>query len=64
MNKDDLEALVDKLGMDAVVTWLEDIAYEKAYHLRCNWQDGQSAKVWDKIARVLGRTAVKTGIRY
>lgn len=64
MNKDDLEALVDKLGMDAVLVCLEDIAYEKAYHLRCNRQDELAAKVWTKIARVLCRTSTKVGIKY
>ena len=59
MTKDDLEVLVDKLGMDVVVTWLEDIAYEKADHLRCNWQDEHGAKVWDKIAHALCRASAK-----
>ena len=45
---DELETIVDRIGLAKVLDMLSDIAYEKAAHVRSNWQDDQTAKVWSK----------------
>lgn len=60
----ELEALVDATSLLHVLTGLELIAYEKAEHLRVNWQDRASAKHWDNAGKVVGNAArnAKIGI--
>lgn len=48
-----LEALIDKYTLPQIVAQLADICREKSQHLRENWQDEKSAKVWDKNATKL-----------
>lgn len=48
-----LEALIDKHGLLQIVTGLDLICAEKAEHLRVNWQDKASARVWDRAANAL-----------
>ena len=45
-----LEQLVDQHGLLHVVTGLELVCAEKAEHIRANWQDAQTARVWDRAA--------------
>lgn len=52
-----LEAMIDKHGLLHVVTGLELICREKADHIRTNWQDKQTARVWDIAARHLDHAA-------
>lgn len=52
-----LEALVDAHGLTRVVSTLSVICGEKADHLRSNWQDDRSAKLWEADGRVLDRAA-------
>jgi hypothetical protein len=47
---DILETMVDHASLIDVLTTLEQIAHAKADHLRSNWQDDKSAKVWEKDA--------------
>jgi hypothetical protein len=54
-----IEATVDKHGLIHVVTALELMCQEKAEHLRANWQDEQSAKVWDKAAKAIYAAVLK-----
>jgi len=56
--EDDLEDLIDKHGLSGVVSALSDICYEKANHVRTNWQDEVLAKAWEKNAKVLDRVKV------
>ncbi len=51
----DLEDLVDAVGILGVIDGLTTIAYSKADHLRSNWQDTATAKVWDRIGHYLER---------
>jgi hypothetical protein len=48
-----LETLLDKHGLLAIATALEGLCSDKAEHLRVNWQDRSSAKVWDRAAKHL-----------
>jgi hypothetical protein len=57
----DLEQLMDAASLDTLVELLAEIAAEKAEHIRSNWQDPMTAKVWDAAARQLGRVK-PTGI--
>lgn len=56
---DQVEALVDQVGMNDMVDFLTAIAYAKAEHLRTNWQDEKSAKIWEHDAKILARTYPK-----
>lgn len=55
-----LEAMVDKAGMRNVLYALEHICSAKAEHIAVNWQDTFLAKVWEKQARLLNKTAKDT----
>ncbi len=55
--KDQLEALLDRSAPDALVEALAEIAAQKATHVRENWQDEPTAKLWEKIAGSLDREA-------
>lgn len=51
--ENELEAMVDKLGLYGVLDALQVITYEKAEHLRTNWQDSSAARAWVKCASLL-----------
>ena len=53
----ELEEMIDRHGLTHVVTGLSLICSEKAEHLRVNWQDRVSAKVWDADAKTLDKAA-------
>lgn len=57
--REDLEALVDKYAIDGVASVLEQICYEKAEHVRTNWQDENLAKEWERAGKILNRAALK-----
>ncbi len=46
-----LEGMIDRWTMVSVLDALVDICDGKAGHLRSNWQDETSARVWDYLAR-------------
>ena len=53
-----LEELIDKHGLRSITEELAMICYEKAQHIRENWQDDKLAKTWDKDAKtVINATA-------
>lgn len=45
--RDTLEAMIDRTSLTAVLEGLFDVCGDKAEHIRANWQDEQTAKVWD-----------------
>lgn len=53
----DLEDLVDSIGIQGVIRGLAIIAGEKAEHVRSNWQDESTGKVWDRVMNYLDRQA-------
>jgi lysozyme family protein len=58
MDQNALEAFVDKAGGTRdVIESLANIVFEKAEHLRANWQDDRSARVWDRLGRKLNKMA-------
>lgn len=44
---DTLEALIDAHDLQTVLNSIVRVCGEKADHLRTNWQDRQSARVWE-----------------
>lgn len=43
-----LEILIDEVGLTSVLEMISGICYDKAEHLRSNWQDSAAAKQWEK----------------
>lgn len=48
-----LEGFIDRFTLPQVVELLATICREKSQHLRENWQDDKTAKIWDKNASKL-----------
>lgn len=46
---DQIEALVDKGTVGGVLSLLAEVCSAKADHIRSNWQDEQTASVWEKM---------------
>lgn len=55
----DLEMLVDRHGLFAVLDSLSGICGGKAEHLRGNWQDENAARDWEKAESAVDRAASK-----
>lgn len=58
-----LEALIDKHSLSEVMQALQSVCHDKAEHLRTNWQDYNSADLWDGAAENID-CAVKGDIKY
>lgn len=56
---DELEALIDKHGLVAVLRSIEAICFEKAEHVAVDWQNASLAKRWCAIAEATGRNAAR-----
>lgn len=56
---DRLESLIDQISLSTVLEALADICQAKGDHVRSNWQDTQTAKVWYATARKLERVKVE-----
>jgi hypothetical protein len=54
---DDIEALIDRAGVSALLDAISDICYGKAGHLEENWQDANSAKVWERAGKAIDKAA-------
>ena len=48
-----LEDYIDRVGVASILSELAGIAEAKGEHLRVNWQDGITAKVWERDATIL-----------
>lgn len=53
----ELEGLIDRVGLHAVVGAIADICGEKAEHLRTYWQDNNSAHAWDGASKRLAHVS-------
>ena len=56
---EELELLLDKIGLPLLLASLADIANEKAEHVATNWQDQNLAKRWRKAGTALGTLSVR-----
>lgn len=54
-----LERLIDATSLSRVVDALASIGRQKAEHLRVNWQDGATAREWDRAADACAKLAHK-----
>lgn len=45
----ELESIIARHGLGAVLLALGEICYVKAEHLRANWQDRVAAREWDHV---------------
>lgn len=57
--QNDLEQIVDQLGMQETLRMLAQIAYEKAEHVQTTWRDDGLARLWIRNARKLERYAAR-----
>lgn len=57
--QDKLEALMDETSPAQIAEMLEAICREKAQHLAVNWQDDETATMWERHARVFGNAAIR-----
>lgn len=59
--KDRLEIIVDSSGLSlgaiTVAELMSEICFDKADHLRANWQDEAGAEIWEKAAVIFEKTA-------
>lgn len=56
---EDLEAMIDRHGLLHVITALTCVCGEKADHIRANWQDRNSALVWQRASNLIDTVARK-----
>lgn len=55
--RDQIEGMVDRHGLSDVLEGIMEICSEKADHLRSNWQDESTARVWDAMAKIVRTSA-------
>ena len=55
--RDELEAILDKRGIEGTVSDLAEICYLKEAHVQENWQDRALASRWRKLGSRLERLA-------
>lgn len=51
-----IEQIIDSSSVPALMIVIEDVCHGKAEHIRTNWQDEQSAAVWERFARAIHNT--------
>lgn len=56
---DALEAMIDRQSLADVLEAIAAICQGKASHLACNWQDEDTAKVWESRGDSIRRIASK-----
>lgn len=54
-----LEQIIDRSSVYAVLMAITRIIAWKAEHIRSNWQDEQTAKVWERTGKHLEYLALK-----
>lgn len=60
---DELEALIDRRGIEAVLQQISDLCGLKADHIASNWQDCTLAKRWATVAGAVGVASTRaTGL--
>ena len=53
IDSDEVETLVDRYGLRAVIDSLANICWAKSEHISTNWQDRQLAGYWSQAGRIL-----------
>lgn len=57
--RDKLEAVLDTCSPADLCEMLAIVAQEKAGHLRTNWQDPDTAKLWERVGKEFDRAAAR-----
>jgi len=60
---DELETLIDQHDVTTLLDCMSQVCWEKAEHLRSNWGEHSTAKLWEKAAVHLDNTASHTFIK-
>lgn len=55
-----LELIIDRIGLANTLAALATVCYAKADHIRENWQDNMTAKVWQREAYRLDAESART----
>jgi hypothetical protein len=63
MTDTELEQLIDKLGLAAVLKTIASICSEKADHIRASYSDEALAYDWDRAAIAVSNCVTRTGVR-
>jgi hypothetical protein len=58
--QDNLEEIVDALGVKGTLEALAQVCFDKSEHLASNWQDEASAKVYSNVGSAINKFAYKT----
>lgn len=58
----ELEQLIDENSLSGIMELIATICHEKADHLRANWGDRDSARVWTKAARQIEKIVSSTDL--
>jgi hypothetical protein len=56
-DKYQLEAIMDRTSLKAVLVAIAEICAEKAAHIRENWQDRVTAQPWATASAIVDKTA-------
>lgn len=54
---DDIERVVDAFSVREALAFLDEVCGMKAEHVREHWQDGLSARVWERTGRKIEKLA-------
>jgi hypothetical protein len=55
--EDELEAIVDHIGLSNTIEALATVCVTKATHLKSNWQDAGAARPWTRLGLRLDTVA-------
>jgi len=64
MSQDELEKLIDRIGLLRVMTMLAEICDAKSDHITSNWQDYPLAKIWETAGMRIRTCAGTKAIRF
>lgn len=54
-HEEQLEKMIDSIGLEKVLEMLSAICAEKAEHVRSNWQDVTLARAWERNAKAIDK---------
>lgn len=59
---DAIEKLIDSTSLETVLNAVVQVCYEKAAHLRSNWQDEVAAKRWERAAVLIDKAHTRASV--
>lgn len=61
--KDYLEQLIERYGVKETLALMSDILSEKAMHIGANWQDENTAQIWEHAAKYIATVSINTKLK-